>query len=34
MSDEDRYMVFEQYLASGEPGVEEYARNWLMAIRL
>lgn len=31
---EDRYRKFEQYLASGEPGVEERARNWSMAIGL
>ncbi len=31
---EDRYKDFEQYLASGEPGVEERARNWSMAIGL
>lgn len=31
---EDRYKGFEQYLASGEPGVEERARNWSMAIGL
>lgn len=31
---EDRYREFEQYLASGEPGVEERARNWSMAIGL
>lgn len=31
---EDRYKKFEQYLASGEPGVEERARNWSMAIGL
>ena len=31
---EDRYKEFEQYLASGEPGVEERARNWSMAIGL
>lgn len=31
---EDRYKEFEQYLASGEPGLEEYARNWSMAIGL
>lgn len=31
---EDRYMEFERYLASGEPGVEERARNWSMAIGL
>ncbi len=34
MSYEDRYKEFEQYLASGEPGVEERARNWSMAIGL
>ena len=34
MSDEDRYKEFEQYLASGEPGVEERAPNWLIAIGL
>lgn len=28
---EDRYKEFEQYLASGDPGVEERARNWSMA---
>lgn len=31
---EDKYTDFEQYLASGEPGVEECTRNWLMAIGL
>ena len=31
---EDRYKEFEHYLASGEPGVEERARNWSMAIGL
>lgn len=31
---EDRYKEFEQYLASGEPGMEERARNWSMAIGL
>lgn len=31
---EDRYKEFEQYLASREPGVEERARNWSMAIGL
>jgi len=31
---EDRYTEFEQYLASEEPGVEERARNWSMAIGL
>lgn len=34
MADEDRYKEFEQYFASGEPGVEERARNWSMAIGL
>ena len=34
MPDEDRYKELEQYLASGEPGVEERARNWSMAIGL
>lgn len=34
MADEDRYKEFEQYLASGEPGVEEYANNLSMAIGL
>ena len=32
MAYEDRYKDLEQYLASGEPGVEERARNWSMAI--
>ncbi len=31
---EDIYKKFGQYLASGEPGVEERARNWSMAIGL
>lgn len=31
---EDRYKEFEQYLASGEPGVDERAYNWSMAIGL
>lgn len=31
---EYRYKEFEQYFASGEPGVEERARNWYMAIGL
>lgn len=31
---EDRYKEFEQYLTSGEPGVEERARNWSIAIGL
>lgn len=34
MSYDDRYKEFELYLASGEPGVEERARNWSMAIGL
>jgi len=34
MAYEDRYREFEQYLTSGEPGVEERARNWSMAIGL
>lgn len=34
MAYEDRYKEFEQYLASGEPGVEECAGNWPMAIGL
>lgn len=34
MSYEDKYKEFEQYLTSGEPGVEERARNWSMAIGL
>lgn len=34
MAEEDRYKEFEQYLASGEPGVEERARNWSIAIGL
>ena len=34
MAYEDRYKEFEQYLASGEPGVKERARNWSMAIGL
>lgn len=31
---EDKYKEFEQYLTSGEPDVEERARNWSMAIGL
>ena len=31
---EDSYKGFERYLASGEPGMEERARNWSMAIGL
>lgn len=34
MAYEDRYTEFEQYLTSGEPGVEERARNWSIAIGL
>lgn len=34
MADENRYKEFEQYLASGEPGVEEHAHNWSMGIGL
>lgn len=34
MTYEDRYMKFEQYLASGKPGVDELACNWSMAIGL
>ncbi len=34
MTYEDKYKELEQYLASGEPGVEERARNWSMAIGL
>ncbi len=34
MTNEDKYKGFEQYLASGDPGVEERARNWSMAIGL
>lgn len=35
MADEDRYYKeFEQYLASGKPGVEKHSRNWSMAIGL
>lgn len=34
MAYEDRYKEFEQYLTSGEPGVEERARNWSIAIGL
>ena len=32
MAYEVRYKVFEQYLASGKPEVEDRARNWSMAI--
>lgn len=31
---EDRYREFDQYLASGESGVEEHANNLSMAIGL
>ncbi len=34
MTYEDRYNGSEQYLTSGEPGVEERARNWSMVIGL
>ncbi len=34
MAYEVRYKEFEQFLASGEPGVEERTRNWSMAIGL
>lgn len=34
MAGENRYKEFKQYLASGEPGVEEHARNWSIAIGL
>ncbi len=34
MAYENRHKEFEQYFASGEPGVEEHARNWYMAIVL
>lgn len=34
MADEERYKEFEQYLTSGEPVVEERARNWSGAIGL
>lgn len=34
MTYEDRHNGFEQYFASGEPGVKERARNWSMAIGL
>ena len=34
MAYEDRYKELEQYLNSREPGVEERARNWSMAISL
>lgn len=32
MAGEYRYKEFEQYLASGESGVEKRVRNWSMAI--
>ena len=32
MAYEDRYKEFEQYLTSGEPGVEERVRNWSVAV--
>ena len=31
---EDRYKEFEQNLTSGEPGVDECAYNWSMAVGL
>lgn len=34
MADEERNTTFEQYLASGETGVEEHRRNWAKAIGL
>ena len=34
MAYEERYNEIEQYLASWEPGEEERARNWSMAIGL
>lgn len=34
MAYEDRYKEFERYLASGEPEMEERARNWSIAIGL
>ncbi len=34
MAYEDRYKEFEVYLTSGEPGLEERARNWSIAIGL
>lgn len=34
MANEGRYKEFERYLACGEPGVEERARNWARAIGL
>lgn len=34
MAYEERYKEFEQYFASGEPGVVERAHNWAMAIGL
>lgn len=34
MAYEEKYKELEQYFASGEPGVEERARNWSMAIGL
>lgn len=34
MAYEDRYKEFEQYLTSGEPGVEERARNWSANYRI
>lgn len=34
MADEIKYIEFELYLASGEPRMEERARNWPMFIGL
>lgn len=34
MAYENRHKEFEHYLAFGEPGVEQCARNWSMAIGL
>lgn len=34
MAYEDRYQELEQYLASGESGWEERARNWSIAASL
>lgn len=31
---EDKYKEFEEYMVHGEPGVEEHARNWSIAIGL
>ncbi len=34
MSYKEKYQQFEQYLTSGEPGVEERARNWSIVLGL